>query len=100
MSLRRFGLIALAACTTLSLSACGDGWEPRELRDFVPYHNGRTAGPGVEYVRAYMLQERGPNLERELPKSMPVKEETPPPAAPKEEPIKDSEELFKDIIIK
>lgn len=66
--LRRPYLSAVVGLTTLlSLSACGEGWEPKRYEGF-PYMNERTAGPGVEYVRARMLPEKGPIL-------IPVKEE-------------------------
>lgn len=63
MTLFRTSTLILIGASTLGLAACGEGWEPRPYRDRVPYTEERTAGPGVEYVRAYMLPERGPNLE-------------------------------------
>ncbi len=59
----RSATLILIGASTLGLTACGEGWEARPYRDRVPYTEERTAGPGVEYVRAFMLPERGPNLE-------------------------------------
>jgi hypothetical protein len=70
----------LLGASTLGLSACGEGWEPQELRGRVPYVEERTAGPGVEYVRAYMLPEKGPKLEPQMPAE--------------ENPIKDADPIF------
>lgn len=53
-------LILLAAAPLLA--ACGEGWEAQPIRNYVPYMEERTAGPGVAYVRAHMLPERGPVL--------------------------------------
>ncbi len=51
----RQALIALCGVSTLSLAACGEGWEMVEFRGQVPYVEERTAGPGVAYVRAHMM---------------------------------------------
>lgn len=80
---RKPTLILLGAiATTLTLSACGEGWQPQPVRGRVPYTEERTAGPGVEYVRAYMLPERGPNLES-------------PALIGTETPIEDASPMFK-----
>lgn len=50
----------IAGC--LMLSACGEGWETVEYSDRVPYMMERTAGSGVEYVRAQMMPEKEFNL--------------------------------------
>lgn len=59
--LARSALI-LAAVAPL-LAACGEGWVAQPIRNYVPYTEERTAGPGVAYVRAYMMPEKGPVLE-------------------------------------
>jgi hypothetical protein len=43
------------------LSACGDGWQIKAYNN-TPYHD-RTAGAGVEYVRAHIFKEKGPKTE-------------------------------------
>lgn len=63
MTLIRTTTLILVGFSTVGLAACGEGWEPQQFRGRVPYTEERTAGPGVEYVRAYMLPERGPNLD-------------------------------------
>lgn len=70
MTLRRFSLpvaVSTGLAAILTLSACGEGWEAKRYEGF-PYMNVRTAGPGIEYVRARLLPEKGPIL-------LPVKEE-------------------------
>lgn len=54
----RQALIALCGVSTLSLAACGEGWEMVEFRGQVPYVEERTAGPGVAYVRAHMMPQK------------------------------------------
>ncbi len=51
----------VVACS-LTLSACGDGWETVEYSGRVPYTLERTAGSGIAYVRAKMLPEKELNL--------------------------------------
>lgn len=63
----RSATVILLGFSTLGLAACGEGYEPRQFRDRVPYTEERTAGPGVEYVRAYMLPEKGPVLPEATP---------------------------------
>lgn len=46
-------LTALMLAASLSLTACGEGWEIIEYKS-TPYGNGRTAGTGVAYVLARM----------------------------------------------
>jgi len=92
-----FGTIVPA----LFLAGCGDGYEMR------PYHNtpygDRTAGSGVEYVRAHMMQEKGPVIKAEQPKLEPIV--APPPAEPvvetKPDPVDNligsGEKFFRDL---
>ena len=79
MTLRRSLALMTGVVSVLTLSACGEGWVPQKYMGF-PYGNERTAGPGVEYVRARLLPEKGPIL-------VPV--ETPAPQV-----IKDAEPLL------
>jgi len=58
MKTYRLALIALCGVSTLSLAACGEGWEMVEFRGKVPYVEERTAGPGVAYVRAHMMPQK------------------------------------------
>jgi hypothetical protein len=53
-------LLGLTVLPVLALTACGDGWEVKPY-DGVPYTHERTAGRGVEYVRASMLPEKPAN---------------------------------------
>ena len=57
---KRRALFAVAC--SLTLSACGDGWEAVEYSGRVPYTMERTAGSGIAYVRAKMLPEKELNL--------------------------------------
>jgi hypothetical protein len=57
---KRRALFAVAC--SLTLSACGDGWETVEYSGRVPYTLERTAGSGIAYVRAKMLPEKELNL--------------------------------------
>lgn len=51
-------VLVLSCVSPLALTACGEGWEPVEVRGKVPYTMERTAGPGVAYVRAHMMPEK------------------------------------------
>ncbi|MCC7305267.1 MAG: hypothetical protein IT558_03295 [Alphaproteobacteria bacterium] len=73
-------------CVPLALAACGEGWEPHRIDNMVPYGNTRTAGTGVAYVRAKMMQEK----EMKLPateEAKPVKPVTEPDAVKSAEPV-------------
>lgn len=81
----RFHRSALILVATLPvLAACGEGWVMQPVRNYVPYTEERTAGPGVAYVRAYMLPEKGPVLE---PVMTPV-------VVPAAEPMEDAAPIF------
>lgn len=74
-SFKRIGLMTVTLLP-LALTACGgEGWQMQPTKRF-PYGNERTAGSGVEYVRASMMPAKGPVLEQAKPA------ETPPPPAP------------------
>ena len=51
-------LLGLCGLSALSLAACGEGYEPVKFRGRVPYTEERTAGPGIEYVRAHMMPQK------------------------------------------
>lgn len=96
-SIKRFGLLALTLLP-LSLTACGgEGWEMRKTNTTFPYGNQRTAGSGVEYVRASMMPAKGPVLDAPKPAAV-----TPPPPAPapvvvpepEPEPVKPADPVF------
>lgn len=80
-------LLILAAALPF-LAACGEGWVVQPIRDYAPYAEGRTAGTGVAYVRAYMLPEKGPVL---TPISAP---------APTADPIADAAPIFESQQLK
>ncbi len=83
--------ILLVSGSLLALAACGEGYERRPYHG-VPYTHERTAGYGVEYVRAIMMPERGPNLEPVAPKA----EKSPPSTPPSEESVKSAEPVFEN----
>lgn len=91
---KRFGLMTLTLLP-LSLAACGgEGWEMRKTTTTFPYGNQRTAGSGVEYVRASMMPAKGPVLVE--PKYIEV---TPPESVtvmpePTPEPVKAADPMF------
>lgn len=86
-------ILRLAVCAApLLLVGCGDGWEAQRTDTYLPYGNERTAGTGVVYVRAKMLQEKDLKLEPEME---PVAvEEKPAEPVPQPEPVLDAEEIF------
>lgn len=61
MTLRRSLALMTGVVSVFTLSACGEGWVPQKYTGF-PYEEERTAGSGVEYVRARLLPEKGPIL--------------------------------------
>lgn len=97
-SLKRFGLMTLTLLP-LALTACGgEGWELRKTNTTFPYGNQRTAGSGVEYVRASMMPAKGPVLE--APKAPEAGPPLPPPApapTPAPEPVKPADPVFNKV---
>lgn len=72
-----------AVFSVLFLAGCGDGYEMQPYSG-TPYGD-RTAGRGVEYVRASMMPQKGPATDKAaMPESKPVieppKAEAPAPA--------------------
>jgi len=71
-------VLAASAAVLLALPACGDGWTTQPYAQ-TPYGYERTAGYGVEYVRASMLPQRGPVLPEVRPVEPPAAALTPEP---------------------
>ena len=94
-SLKRFGLLTLTLLP-LALTACGgEGWEMRKTTTTFPYGNQRTAGSGVEYVRASMMPAKGPVLEAPKPVVAPPPPPPEPVVAPA--PMKPADPVFNKI---
>lgn len=80
-SIVRISVLGLSALPLLALTACGEGYEVKPYYG-VPYTDERTAGHGVEYVRASML----PPKEMKTETVTKTEETVTAPAAPKEVP--------------
>ncbi len=83
MKVIRNSVLFLAMLSPLALAACGEGYEMRPY-DKVPYEMERTAGRGIEYVRAGMMPEKGPVLKTveekvEVKKTETIEQDAPPP---------------------
>ncbi|MCM2344521.1 MAG: hypothetical protein NDJ24_08175 [Alphaproteobacteria bacterium] len=104
-SLKRLGLMTVTLLP-LALTACGgEGWQMQPTKRF-PYGNERTAGSGVEYVRASMMPAKGPVLEPAKPaEEVAAPPPPPPPPAPApepeveepEEPMAPADKVFNNI---
>lgn len=92
-----FRLAIALSIPVLLLSAC-EGYEPAPYVGF-PYDNIRTAGTGVEYVRANMAKPKGPVLEAPKPAPAPAPQAAapPPPAGPAPAPIQETKDILKNI---
>ena len=55
--------LILSGLSAIGLAGCGDGYEAVPYYG-IPYVEERTAGHGVQYVRAHMLPVKGPVLEQ------------------------------------
>ncbi len=97
-SLKQLGLMTVALIP-LALTACGgEGWELRKTNTTFPYGNQRTAGSGVEWVRASMMPAKGPVLEAPKPAPELVVVPAPEPApAPEPEPVKPADPVFNKL---
>jgi len=62
MKTLRLAVVAVASLSPLMLAACGDGYEAVPYHG-IPYVEERTAGAGVQYVRAHMQPAKGPVLD-------------------------------------
>ncbi len=97
-SLKQLGLMTVALLP-LALTACGgEGWELRKTNTTFPYGNQRTAGSGVEWVRASMMPAKGPILEAPQPAPAPAPVVMPEPAPePVPEPVKPADPVFNKL---
>lgn len=94
-SLKQIGLMTLTLLP-LTLTACGgEGWEMRKTTTTFPYGNQRTAGSGVEFVRASMMPAKGPVLAAPAPTPTPVVIMPEPTPAP--EPVKPADPIFNKV---
>lgn len=83
-SVLRVSVLGLSTLPVLALAACGEGYEMKPYNG-VPYTDERTAGHGVEWVRANMMAPKSTKTEEimkvetktEAPATVP-----PPPAPP------------------
>ncbi len=89
--MKKFLLLG-AAVPVLFLAGCGDGWEMKPYHN-TPYDGDRTAGTGVEYVRAHMMPEKGPVIKPAA--AAPVA--PPPPAKTEEKAMNEAEKIFHDV---
>ena len=58
----RGAILTFSVLPVLALAACGEGWVTQPYEG-VPYTYERTAGRGVEYVRASMAPAKSTNTE-------------------------------------
>ncbi len=68
--MRKFLLMG-AILPAMFLTGCGDGWEMKTYDGF-PYDDVRTAGHGVEYVRAHMMPRKGTKIKVVEQKNKPL----------------------------
>jgi len=90
----RSSLCALSIVPALLLAACGD-LEPTAYEG-VPYTEERTAGRGVQYVRASMLPPRETNTQmmQQAPVAAPAQAAPPPPPVETPAPATKGDKLF------
>jgi hypothetical protein len=88
-------LHALSVLPLCVVAGCGGEWETRPYEG-VPYTEERTAGYGVEYVRARMAPAKGPVTEPTVVEetTTTVIEEAPPPPVEDTAPVTSGEEMF------
>ncbi len=90
-------LLLGAALPALALAGCGEGWEMKRYDGF-PYNNMRTAGSGVEYVRANLMPKRGTVIDIMEPLDDVYYD--PPPEqiieAPADDLVQDADEIFEE----
>ncbi|MCB9990961.1 MAG: hypothetical protein H6867_06230 [Rhodospirillales bacterium] len=94
-------LVLGMAMPALFLAGCGEGWESKLYNGF-PYGNIRTAGHGVEYVRANMMPEKGPVIKAVEPEHKKIVAPEPPPIVKEEKSdtdklINSGEKFFRDM---
>lgn len=93
----RTTVLTVSVLPMLALAACGDGWEVKPYEG-VPYTHERTAGRGIEYVRASMMPAKSTNTEvmmkKEEPVAAPVVTPPPPEAEAVPAPAKAADKIF------
>ena len=72
MKVFRRSLLVLSMISPLALAGCGEGWDMQPYKDMEPYTMERTAGSGIEYVRANMAREKAVVLKPEAEVHVPV----------------------------
>ncbi len=97
-------LLVLSMVSPLALAGCGEGWDMQPYRDMEPYTMERTAGSGVQYVRANMAPAKGPALKAEaeeqvkVMKTESIEKDSPPAVLPEEEKdieiVKEADKIF------
>ncbi|HEY0901968.1 MAG TPA: hypothetical protein VGD95_07580 [Micavibrio sp.] len=98
-SLKKLGLMTVTLLP-LALTACGgEGWELRKTTTTFPYGNQRTAGSGVEWVRASMMPAKGPVIEAPAPTPEPAPVVLPEPQ-PAPAPVKPADPVFNNTLKK
>lgn len=91
MKFVRYSLLVLSMASPLALAGCGEGWDMQPYQDREPYTMERTAGSGIEYVRAGMAREKGPVLDAEaeehvkVMKTESIEQDQPPAVTPEAE---------------
>lgn len=83
-SVMKISMLGLSALPLLTLAACGEGYEMKPYYG-VPYTDERTAGHGVEWVRASMLPPK--EMKTETVTKTETKIEAPATAAPPLPPV-------------
>lgn len=86
----RYPLLVLSMASPLALAGCGEGWDMQPYKDKEPYTMERTAGSGIEYVRANMAREKGPVVSAEedhvkVMKTESIEQDQPPAVTPEAE---------------
>lgn len=91
----RSSLCALSIMPTLLLAACGGDLEPAPYEG-VPYTQERTAGRGVQYVRASMLPPRETNTQmmQQPPVAPAPAQAAPPPPVEAPAPATAGDKMF------
>jgi len=95
ISFKRSALI-LSLLSPLALAACGEGWDMQTYNNRGAYTAERTAGSGVEYVRAGIMRAKGPVLEPQMEDRIEVQQtntiEQDPPPPPAEKVVEEAKE--------
>lgn len=101
MRIVRKYLVLASLAAPLFLAACGEGYEIRAYHGTPyaknPFEEGRTAGSGVEYVRASLMPRRELNVVMEQPDAVLIKDADETLYAPVVE-ATPAEEIFQKMI--